>query len=128
MKSGMKITLYWSLKLPIFFSQRHRQGPSPNAQGAPGPSHHHHHHLHHHNQPGPSRHSGGAAAAVPERPKGGAKRSSRAYSDDPPPPYPGNPRPLSSSNPGNSVTPVNRSGPTRHGYGEGRGHYNRPKG
>lgn len=108
--------------------KRHRQGPSPNAQGAPGPSHHHHHHLHHHNQPGPSRHSGGAAAAVPERPKGGAKRSSRAYSDDPPPPYPGNPRPLSSSNPGNSVTPVNRSGPTRHGYGEGRGHYNRPKG
>lgn len=109
--------------------KRQRQGPSPSAQALPGPSHHHHHH-HHHNQPGPSRPGGNREA---ERPKAAVpKRSSRAYSDDPPPPYPGNPRqpnsPGNPGNPGNSVTPSTRPGPTRHGYGEGRGHYNRPKG
>ncbi|KAK7080906.1 Disintegrin and metalloproteinase domain-containing protein 10, partial [Halocaridina rubra] len=107
--------------------KRHREGTSPSGHALPGPSHHHHHH-HHHNQPGPSRQ--GASSREGERPKSSApKRSSRAYSDDPPPPYPGNPRqPNSPANPGNSITPTSRAGPTRHGYGEGRGHYNRPKG
>ncbi|XP_064086385.1 disintegrin and metalloproteinase domain-containing protein 10-like isoform X1 [Macrobrachium nipponense] len=102
--------------------KRHRQGPGPSGNQLPGPSHHHHHH--HHNQPGPSRPGGSREG---ERPKAAAsKRSSRAYSDDPPPPYPGNPR--QPSTPGSSIAPSSRAGPTRHGYGEGRGHYNRPKG
>lgn len=115
--------------------KRHRQGPGPSSQGGgggAGPSHHHHHHHHHHNnpqqqQPGPSRHRGPDREA--ERSKGN-KRGSRAYSDDPPPPYPGNPRhSVSPANPGASAIPPGRpTGPTRHGYGEGRGHYNRPKG
>lgn len=110
--------------------KRHRQGPSPNVQaGAAAAPQNQHHHHHHHNQPGPS-HPGRGGEREAERPKPpGGKRSSRAYSDDPPPPYPGNPRhSVSPPNPGNSVTPANRAGPTRHGYGEGRGHYNRPKG
>ncbi|XP_045108182.1 disintegrin and metalloproteinase domain-containing protein 10-like [Portunus trituberculatus] len=115
--------------------KRHRQGPGPGGQGGgggAGPSHHHHHHHHHHHnpqpqQPGPSRQSRGGERE-PDRSKAN-KRGSRAYSDDPPPPYPGNPRhSVSPANPGAAALPAGRpTGPTRHGYGEGRGHYNRPK-
>ncbi|KAF2360559.1 Disintegrin domain [Trinorchestia longiramus] len=42
--------------------------------------------------------------------------------DDPPPPYPGMP----SAGPPPAI-PSSAPPPTRHGYGEGRGHYNRPK-
>lgn len=120
-------------------------GPGPGGsssgggQGNGGHSHHHHHqhqhphqHQHHHQQhnnssssqqPSSSRHSRPPTGPVdhipplredPRSSRAEAKRSSQAYSapDDPPPPYPGSRPP----------------GPTRHGYGEGRGHYNRPKG
>ncbi|KAB7502289.1 Disintegrin and metalloproteinase domain-containing protein 10 [Armadillidium nasatum] len=70
-----------------------------------------HHQLH--NQPGPSRGNRNSreVAPKPSPSEPSSNRASRSYTDDPPPPYPGS-----------------RPPPTRHGYGEGRGHYNRPKG
>ncbi|CAL4126207.1 unnamed protein product, partial [Meganyctiphanes norvegica] len=109
--------------------KRHR-GPGPGANGGSGGptgghSHHHHHHQHQHQHPHQHQHNHQQHSRpldhippIREDPRSSraqqAKRSSRAYSaaDDPPPPYPGSRPP----------------GPTRHGYGEGRGHYNRPKG
>ncbi|XP_076059837.1 zinc-dependent metalloprotease kuz isoform X2 [Oratosquilla oratoria] len=111
--------------------KRQRQGPGPGVAQRPdmsqaglsqhggmggggggggGSSRGHFHHHHHHNHGG--RHgSGSGGGGGVSTSMGGAKRSSRGYSlEDPPPPYPGGVQ-----------------GPTRHGYGEGRGHYNRPR-
>ncbi|RXG70383.1 Disintegrin and metalloproteinase domain-containing protein 10 [Armadillidium vulgare] len=103
--------------------KRHRtaQGPTPNHHHHHSNHHHHHHadrqlsYQHHqlHNQPGPSRGNRNSreVAPKPSPSEPSSNRASRSYTDDPPPPYPGS-----------------RPPPTRHGYGEGRGHYNRPKG